>query len=169
MEDRRLVFSLGASDYLAKPYNRAELITKVHRLLPELRDRKILVVDDDPKVCTMLAKMLEDESAIVTGVTSGQEALARIAQAPPDLVLLDLMMPGMSGFEVVARMRATATGLNIPVVIVSAKALTDEDVRTLNGHIQRFIAKGDMQITGLVTAIRQVLGQSLNRPGQEAA
>ena len=82
------------------------------------------------------------------------------AQSPPDLVLLDLMMPGMSGFEMVARLRAQPAAAGIPVMIVSAKELTAEDVLTLNGHIQRFVAKGSIEPEGLTNAVRQLLGQS---------
>ncbi len=159
VEDQRLVFALGASDYLAKPYDRAELIEKVHRLLPELRGTHVLVVDDDRDARTVMGKILRDEGAEVQEVADGSQALATIAESPPDLVLLDLMMPGMSGFEVVARMRATPAAAAIPVVIVSAKELTAEDVLTLNGHIQRFVAKGSIRPEGLTAMVRQVLGE----------
>ena len=76
------------------------------------------------------------------------------------------MMPGMSGFEVVARIRAHPSSAAVPVVIVSAKELTAEDVLTLDGHIQRFIAKGTIEPEGLVAAVRQVIGQA---PIKEAA
>jgi signal transduction histidine kinase/CheY-like chemotaxis protein len=160
VEDQRLVFALGASDYLGKPYDRGALITKIHRLLPTLEGKRVLVVDDDPEARTMIGKILKDEHAEVVGATSGDEAMAMIAQTPPDLVLLDLMMPGMSGFEMVARLRAQPGGAAIPVMIVSAKELTAEDVLTLNGHIQRFVAKGSIDPEGLTNAVRQMLGQS---------
>jgi DNA-binding response OmpR family regulator len=108
----------------------------------------------------MLTKILKEEHAEVVGASSGDEGMALVAQAPPDLVLLDLMMPGMSGFEMVARLRAQPTSANIPVMIVSAKELTPEDVLTLNGHIQRFVAKGTIEPEGLTNAVRQMLGQS---------
>jgi CheY-like chemotaxis protein len=108
----------------------------------------------------MLAKILKEEHAEVVGAASGDEAMTLIAQAPPDLVLLDLMMPGMSGFEMVARLRAQPGGASIPVMIVSAKELTAEDVLTLNGHVQRFVAKGSIEPEGLTNAVRQLLGQS---------
>jgi|GEM_PF-2759251 len=160
VEDQRLVFALGASDYLGKPYDRGELIAKIHRLLPELDGKRVLVVDDDPDARTMLAKILNEEGADVVGAASGDEAMAMIAQSPPDLVLLDLMMPGMSGFEMVARLRAQPAGIGIPVMIVSAKELTAEDVLTLDGHIQRFVSKGSIEPEGLTNAVRQLLGQS---------
>ena len=160
VEDQRLVFALGASDYLGKPYDRGALITKIHRLLPELDGKRVLVVDDDPEARAMLAKILKEEHAVVVGAASGDEAMTLITQSPPDLVLLDLMMPGMSGFEMVARMRALPAATRIPVMIVSAKELTAEDVLTLNGHIQRFVAKGSIEPEGLTNAVRQLLGQS---------
>jgi signal transduction histidine kinase/DNA-binding response OmpR family regulator len=160
VEDQRLVFALGASDYLGKPYERSALIAKIHRLLPTLEGKRVMVVDDDPEARTMLTKILKEERAEVIGAASGDEAMAMIAQAPPDLVLLDLMMPGMSGFEMVARLRAQPAAAGIPVMIVSAKELTAEDVLTLNGHIQRFVAKGSIEPEGLTNAVRQMLGEN---------
>ena len=160
VEDQRLVFALGASDYLGKPYDRSALIAKIHRLLPTLEGMRVLVVDDDPEARAMLAKILKEEQAEVVAASSGDEGMTLVAQAPPDLVLLDLMMPGMSGFEMVARLRAQPASANIPVMIVSAKELTAEDVLTLNGHIQRFVSKGTIEPEGLTNAVRQMLGQS---------
>jgi len=160
VEDQRLVFALGASDYLGKPYDRGALIAKIHRLLPQLDGKRVLVVDDDPEARAMLAKILKEEHATVVAAASGDEAMTLVTQSPPDLVLLDLMMPGMSGFEMVARMRALPAATSIPVMIVSAKELTAEDVLTLNGHIQRFVAKGSIEPEGLTNAVRQLLGQS---------
>jgi signal transduction histidine kinase/DNA-binding response OmpR family regulator len=160
VEDQRLVFALGASDYLGKPYDRGALIAKIRRLLPTLDGKRVLVVDDDADARTMLSKILKEERAEVVSAASGNEAMAMIAQSPPDLVLLDLMMPGMSGFEMVARLRAQPAAASIPVMIVSAKELTAEDVLTLNGHIQRFVAKGSIEPKGLTNAVRQMLGDN---------
>jgi signal transduction histidine kinase/CheY-like chemotaxis protein len=167
VEDQRLVFALGASDYLAKPYERTALIEKIQRLLPQVDGKRVLIVDDDADAREMLSKILKEEHATVLTVSSGDEAMALIVASPPDLVLLDLMMPGMSGFEMVARMRANPVAANIPVMIVSAKELTAEDVLTLNGHVQRFVAKGTIDPEGLTAAVRQVLGQG--RPQGAAA
>ena len=167
VEDQRTVFALGASDYLSKPYDRRQLIERVKRLLPDLHGKRVLVVDDEPEARAMLSKILGEEGAQVRQVPGGAEALATIAQAPVDLVLLDLMMPGMSGFEMVARLRATPATMGLPVVIVTAKEITPEDMRTLNGHVQRFITKGEIDPAGLSAAVRQVLGQSA--PHREAA
>ncbi|TMF58343.1 MAG: response regulator, partial [Chloroflexi bacterium] len=115
VEDQRLVFALGASDYLSKPYERNQLLTRVHRLLPDLTGRSVLVVDDQADARSMLGKILRDEGAQVREASTGDEAMAEISDSPPDLVLLDLMMPGMSGFEVVARIRAHPSSAAVPV------------------------------------------------------
>src|SRR5207237_1031606 len=142
VEDKRLGFALGASACPGTPYDRRALIAKIHRLLPTLARKRVLDVDGDPEARTMLSKILKEEQAEVIAASSGDEAMVLIAQSAPDLVLLGLMMPGMSGFEMVARLRAQPAAAGIPVMIVSAKELTAEDVLTLNGHIQRCAASG---------------------------
>jgi CheY-like chemotaxis protein len=158
VEDQRMVFALGASDYLPKPFDRGQLIDRVHRLLPNLQGKRVLVVDDEPQARLLLSRSLQDEGAEVREVASGDEGMTAVSQMKPDLVLLDLMMPGMSGFEMVARLRATPAGADVPIMIVSAKELTQEDMATLNGHVQRFISKGTVDPVGLVAAVRQVIG-----------
>jgi signal transduction histidine kinase/CheY-like chemotaxis protein len=159
VEDQRLVFGLGAADYLGKPYQREALINKIHRLLPELDGKRVLVVDDDAEARIILSRILTDEHVEVTLATSGDQAMAMIGENRPDLVLLDLMMPGMSGFEVAARLRTHPETASIPVMIVSAKELTAEDLMTLGDNVQRFVAKGTIDPQGLVNAVRQLLGQ----------
>jgi signal transduction histidine kinase/CheY-like chemotaxis protein len=160
VEDQRLVFALGASDYLAKPYEKAALVAKIHRLLPSLEGKRVLIVDDDAEARMILSRILKDEHAEIVEAPGGNEAMSLIATSPPDLVLLDLMMPGMSGFEMVARLRAQPQGAHVPIMIVSAKELTQEDMLTLNGNVQRFVAKGSIEPEGLTNAVRQLLGQS---------
>jgi DNA-binding response OmpR family regulator len=159
VEDQRLVLSLGAADYLAKPYERKELIDRVRRLLPALRGHRVLIVDDDPEARSLMSRILEEEGAEVSLAPDGREGMRLLEEVKPELVLLDLMMPGMSGFEMVARIRSTPGHEQIPIVIVSAKELTAEDMRTLNGHIQRFVSKGNADPAGLAAVVRQVLGQ----------
>ena len=120
---------------------------------------KILIVDDDPALQEQLSWALKRDFELVQCLDR-ESALRAAASDVPDLVLLDLMMPGMSGFEMVARLRAQPAAAGIPVMIVSAKELTAEDVLTLNGHIQRFVAKGSIEPEGLTNAVRQMLGQS---------
>ena len=124
------------------------------------KPRKILVVDDDPIIRDMMVDMLDLEGYPVRTARNGREALELLHSEENYLVFLDLMMPGMSGFEMVARLRAQPAAAGIPVMIVSAKELTAEDVLTLNGHIQRFVAKGSIEPEGLTNAVRQMLGQS---------
>src|SRR5438876_6434530 len=120
----------------------------------------ILVVDDDPSVRQLISRHLEQEGWKTVQASNATDALQLARECRPMLITLDMMMPGMSGFEMVARLRAQPAGASIPVMIVSAKELTAEDVLTLNGHVQRFVAKGSIEPEGLTNAVRQLLGQS---------
>src|SRR5437588_10246190 len=93
VEDQRLVFALGASDYLGKPYDRGALIAKIHRLLPRLEGKRVLVVDDDAEARTMLAKILNEERAEAVQGTGGDQAMSLIPRAPADQAPPELMLP----------------------------------------------------------------------------
>ncbi|MFC5302808.1 response regulator [Azospira restricta] len=82
--------------------------------------KHVLVADDDPRNRKLIETLLRAEGYAVHSVDSGQDALAAVAAAVPDLILLDLMMPGMDGFEVVRRLAADAATRNIPIVMVTA-------------------------------------------------
>ncbi len=107
--------------YLHKPIRRDDLLAVIRRFAPPAT---ILIVDDDSDTHHSLGLLLEKRGYRVVAATNGTEALARMAQAVPDLVLLDLMMPDMDGFEVLAHMRATPELAKISVIVVTAKDLT---------------------------------------------
>jgi DNA-binding response OmpR family regulator len=82
----------------------------------------VLVVDDDPDVCDLVTYKLEQSGFAVRRASDGDAALREVAAEIPDLVLLDIMMPGMTGLEVLQRLRADATTAGLPVILLSAKA-----------------------------------------------
>src|SRR5260370_1453061 len=146
VEDQRLVFALGASDYLGKPYDKRALIAKIHRLLPTLEGKRVLVVDDEANARSMIAKILKEEHAEVLGAASGDEAMAMIAISPPDLVLLDLMMPGMSSFELAVTGReavAKATALRPGLILM------DLSLPEMNGWEATRALKADPALAGI--------------------
>ena len=124
VDDRNLGYALGAADYLTKPIDRERLIAVLARYRPE---RPILVVDDDPALRELLRRTLEREGYAVVEAADGRSALARIEERVPGLILLDLMMPHMNGFELLTELRARPEWRGIPVVVVTAKDLTPED------------------------------------------
>jgi len=102
---------------------------------------RALVVDDDAANRRLLRGLLEREHWIVVEAEDGAAAMALVEHTPPDLILLDLMMPTMDGFEVAERLHRDERWRNIPVVVVTAKDLTDEDRRRLNGSVMRVVQK----------------------------
>ena len=102
---------------------------------------RILIVDDEPHNRQLLQVMLGPEGFILDTVSSGEEALARIAEAPPDLILLDIMMPGMDGYHVARRIKGTTSTRNIPVIMVTDLDDRDARMRGLNAGAEDFLIK----------------------------
>jgi GAF domain-containing protein/DNA-binding response OmpR family regulator/anti-sigma regulatory factor (Ser/Thr protein kinase) len=160
VDDRNLGYALGASDYLTKPIDRERLATmlKHHR-----RDRPVLVVDDDAEVRQLLRRMLESEGFAVVEAENGRVALERLRGEPPSLILLDLMMPEMDGFEFVAELRRHESWRAIPVVVITARDLSREDRERLNGHVEKILQKGTYDRDQLLAEVRELVAQSVAR------
>ena len=139
VDEKNRGYALGATDYLVKPVDRDKLVTRcAHLRLPPA----VLLVDDDDVVRRGMRLALEQTAGTVTEAENGRIALD--AYRPrPDVIMLDLMMPQMDGFEFLDEMRARAEWRDIPVVVVTAKDLTDEERNRLNGGVERIIQKSD--------------------------
>ena len=153
--DRTLAYALGATDFLTKPIERDRLLTVLRKLDFDCRlvPCRALVVDDDEANRRVLRTLLEKEYWIVTEAEDGQSALKAVAENTPDLILLDLMMPNMDGFEFSERLHADARFRSIPIVVITAKDLTAEDRQRLNGSVLRIVRKGGSG-EGLLQALR---------------
>jgi len=158
--DQALGFSLGATDYLVKPVEREQLLTALGRLRP-VASGPILVVDDDENIRTLLSAILSEEHIPVAQAASGEEALRLVTQQLPRLIVLDLMMPGLDGFDVLRRLRAGAHTRHIPVVVVTAKSLTREEERLLSKEASMVITKNGLPLEQLLDQVRSVLETAL--------
>ena len=121
-----LACSMGAADYLAKPIEWDQLKRVMDRFLPEDPSGEVLVVDDDPDARDRLCATLGRGGWHVTTAANGREALDMVARGTPSLVLLDLMMPEMDGFTFYKALRARPACQNVPVVVLTAKDVTEE-------------------------------------------
>ena len=157
--DREMGYTLGAADYLTKPVETDALLQALSRLLTNGRGTEALVVDDDPVTREMLRRTLARNGWTVAQAADGREALARLERATPAVVLLDLMMPGVDGFEVLEAMRRKEAWRDIPVVIITAKDLTREELARLNGCAERVFRKGAYDRAELVGIIDGVIAR----------
>jgi len=165
VDDKNLGYALGASDYLTKPIDRERLVTvlKQHR-----RDRPVLVVDDDAEVRQLLRRMLESEGYAVVEAENGRVALERLRGETPSLILLDLMMPEMDGFEFVAELRRHEGWRAIPIVVITARDLSRDDRERLNGHVEKILQKGTYDRDELLAEVRELVASSVARRRPQA-
>jgi len=152
-DDRSLGFALGATDFLTKPVERASLVRLLKRCALGKTDRLALVVDDLPENRAVLRRALELEGWTVSEAENGKVALDAIAQQIPAVILLDLMMPVMDGFEFVHEVRQQAATSAIPIVVVTAKDITQEDRRRLHGSVFGLIEKNGQNVESLLAQI----------------
>jgi len=164
VDDRNLGFALGAADYLTKPIDRARLVAVLARYR---RDRPVLVVDDDAGVRQLLRRMLEAEGHAVVEAAHGRAALRRLGDVTPGVVLLDLMMPEMDGFEFIEEFRRHDAWRGIPVVVLTARDLSADDRRRLSGHVHKILQKSAYGRDELMAEVRQLVTSSVarRRPG----
>jgi CheY-like chemotaxis protein len=154
-DDRTLGYALGATDFLTKPVQRAQLAQLLKRYAPADTERCALVVDDKSENREVLRRALENEGWQVREAENGQVALEKLAEQAPSLILLDLMMPVMDGFEFVMEMHKLDSSSAIPIVVVTAKDITEEDRRRLNGDVVSLIEKGGLDRESLLTQLRE--------------
>jgi CheY-like chemotaxis protein len=159
--DRDLGFALGAADYITKPHDREVLMRVLGRHVRGDGRAQVLVVDDDPKTRDMLRRTLQKAGCTVAEAANGREALEALERAKPALVLLDLLMPGMDGFEVLERLQDDEAWREVPVIIVTAKDLTRDDVDRLNGRVVKVLQKGAYQRRDLVRDVHAMIARQV--------
>jgi signal transduction histidine kinase/CheY-like chemotaxis protein len=142
VDQKKRGYALGAADYLVKPVDRVKLVETLTGICGSTAGRALLV-DDDEVVRRSVRQALEPIGWKVTEAENGQVAVEAIAAARPDVIILDLMMPKMDGFEFLDELRRRSDWQGIPVVVITAKDLTSEDRDRLNGGVERIIQKSD--------------------------
>jgi CheY-like chemotaxis protein len=159
--EQHIGLSLGAIDYLVKPIDRDRLIRAVEKCCPKETLRRILMIEDDGPTRELMRRTLQQNKYVVIEAENGRIGCERLAEALPDAILLDLMMPEMDGFEFLSRLRADERSRNIPVIVITAKTLTAEDRARLNGKMQHFIQKDAASGTAALAMLAKVLRPTL--------
>jgi CheY-like chemotaxis protein len=157
VDDKNLGYTLGATDYMIKPVNRDRMI----EILAKFRDvpppRSALVVDDEEPARKMLTQILEKERWTVVQAENGLVALELIAKQRPDLILLDLMMPKMNGYQFVAELHKRDDWRSIPIIVVTAKDMSTEERLALDGYVEKVLPKHALTEDALLTEIQDLI------------
>jgi signal transduction histidine kinase/CheY-like chemotaxis protein len=157
LDSRDIGFALGAADYLTKPFDREHLVTALRKFRDGRVPRPVLLVEDDPATRNVLRRTLERDGWVVWEAENGRAGLEAVRRQAPALVLLDLMMPEMDGFEFVSELRRTEPGRHIPVVVVTAKEITAEDRERLGGYVRHVFHKGSFTREELIGELKRAL------------
>jgi signal transduction histidine kinase/DNA-binding response OmpR family regulator len=162
VDEKTRGYSLGATDYMVKPVDR-ERLSGVLRNICGAVGRRVLLVDDDDVARRAMRLALEDDAWQVGEAENGRVALTRLTEWRPDVIMLDLMMPEMDGFEFLVEMRARDDWRDIPVLVVTAKDLSAAERSRLNGDVERVLQKGAPELDALLKELGRVLPGSIAR------
>ncbi|HSI56346.1 MAG TPA: response regulator, partial [Ideonella sp.] len=158
--ERQRGFALGAAQVLQKPVTRAELLHAVDSVglgRRIERPQRVLVLDDDPAAVEAVAINLEGPNCEVLRAYDGRSAIETALRTQPDLIILDLMMPGMSGFEVVDEVRAQPRMASVPILVMTANAVTRQDRERLNGQVLSIMDKATLVREGFMSEVGRAL------------
>jgi signal transduction histidine kinase/DNA-binding response OmpR family regulator len=158
VENQELGYSLGAADYLLKPIDQTQILRVLQKYCTKKQDNYlIMVVEDDPMSRDLNREMLQRHGWQVTSADNGKTALTLAEKQPPDLILLDLMMPEMDGFEFITRLRHHQMLNTIPVVVLTAKDMTQADRTYLTDSVNAVFQKGGYDRDELSTQLQELL------------
>ncbi|MFD0680335.1 MULTISPECIES: response regulator [unclassified Paenibacillus] len=159
--DKKLGYALGASEFLTKPVQRERLIDVMQKYVPQHTNHSILVIEDDTTTSELMTKLLHKEGYRVTQAGNGRLALECMEKEVPTLILLDLMMPEMDGFQFIEELRRQVVWSAVPIVVLTAKTITSEDRNKLNGYVKNVIQKGSFDSKSLLAEIRQFIADDV--------
>jgi PAS domain S-box-containing protein len=155
--NKEMGYVLGASEYLTKPIDRDRLAEVIDKYRPKDPGRVVLVVDDDPATRQVLRRTLIKQGWSVVEAENGRVALERVATQKPSLIMLDMMMPEMDGFEFLAALRKDEASAATPVVVLTSKDLTPDERSQLTGNVERILQKGAYSRQALLSEVKSIV------------
>ena len=160
VDEKNLGYALGANDYLVKPISGEKIKGVLDKYLTNEKDSYVLIVDDNPINCDLLSSQVEKTGIPTKEASNGLIALERVRESIPQLILLDLMMPEMDGFQFIEELRRNKEWQNIPVIVITAKDLNAEERQRLNGYVDNILQKGNYNREILLNQINNLLSQN---------
>ena len=168
-DQQRKGMALGAAGYLTKPIDRDQLIALLRPFQARVRRTRVLMVEDDPAQRMSIRSVLEPQQWRVTEADNGRVALDLLAKEIPDIILIDLMMPEMDGFDLIAALRKQPDWRRIPVIVITALDLTAADRARLNSGVEGILLKSSFDPAHLVQTVRQAVANARRKNLSEIA
>jgi PAS domain S-box-containing protein len=156
MNETDMGYMLGAAEYLSKPIDRDRLASVMAKHRRATGTSQVLIVEDDPTTRDVLSRSLVKQGWDVAEAANGRQALERVQHHEPALILLDLMMPEMNGFEFIIELRNHEQWQHVPVVVLTSKDLTNEERTMLTGKVERIVQKGAYSRDSLLREVRKI-------------
>lgn len=159
VDNKQMGYALGAAEFVTKPVDFERLASLLRSLTggADPADCEILVVEDDAATRSLVTRTLAKAGWSIAEATNGNEALTYLEQARPSLILLDLMMPEMDGFTFLERRKENPQWATIPVVVVTAKDLTPDDIARLNASVSCVMQKGAYELSDLLGTVSELV------------
>lgn len=164
LDNKDMGYTLGAADYLTKPIDQQRLVSVIKRYCGKQMRAPILIVEDDPDSRRLLSDMLRKEGWDVAEVEDAESALERLAWQEPALILLDLILPDMDGFQFIDIISAKPSWRKIPIVVVTAKDLSPDEHQSLNRSVRKIVKKGVYSRRELLDIVRTTMRASVGQP-----
>ena len=162
VDDKNTGYTLGASEYMVKPIDRERLASILERCRGA-ENRCVLVVEDDAETREIMCRSLDKLKWQIVEAANGRIALEHLGKSRPGVILLDLMMPEMDGFQFIEELRKHEDWCSIPIVVVTAKELTADDHRRLNGYVRDILLKGAYSREELFAKVRSLVDVCLEK------
>jgi DNA-binding response OmpR family regulator len=157
IEDEAKAYHLGARDYIVKPVERVEFISRLRALTDQPPSNRVLIIDDDERDRYLLKRKLSDSSFLISEAINGDDGFKKACDEKPDIIVLDLNMPGMTGFEVLERLKAEASTKDIPVVICTSRILISTERNQLTGKAATILSKEGLDHGVVAQELRRVI------------
>jgi len=160
-EEREMAFSLGAIDYFNKPINKRRFQKSIAEIGLKQHDR-VLVVDDNPADIHLVSSILETEGITAFSAAGGKESIDIICREKPSLIILDLMMPDLSGFDVIDKLHGAEDFKDIPIIVMTSKDLSNDETSYLTKQTEGVVKKGSFSREDFISTIRKLIGSGVS-------
>jgi CheY-like chemotaxis protein len=157
IEDQAKAFHLGARDYIIKPVERLEFLSRLRALTGQTPIKRVLIIDDNERDRYLLKRQLIDSSFSISEAFNGYDGFKNACEQRPDIIVLDLNMPGLSGFEVLEQLKSEGATRDIPVVICTSRILTNTEQKQLTGRAAAILSKEDLGHRAVAQELQRVI------------